>query len=130
MELVENNTYIDVPDFGIQVQSRSQVIDPAARKAMVNAALYRFYKHVEIIDSQYVCHLSGADEINVSPTTYNAMLNDLEKSNEFIRKENKLGHRVTIGTVDDDYLNSLLDDRPLQEKMQEQAAKIIQQEKQ
>lgn len=81
---------------------------------------------MEIIDSQYVCHLTGLDEINVSPTTYNAMLNDLENSNEFIRQENKLGHRVTIGAIDEEYLNSLLDDRPLQEKMREQAVKAIQ----
>lgn len=72
------------------------------------AALYRFYSHVQLIDSCYVCSLKSAAEINVSQTVFETLKNNLDDMNEQIESLRKAGEKVSLPDVDNDYLKSLL----------------------
>mgnify|MGYP007115503779 CR=1 FL=1 len=72
------------------------------------AALYRFYSHVQLIDSCYVCSLKSAAEINVSQTVFETLKNNLDDMNEQIESLRKAGEKVSLRDVDNDYLKSLL----------------------
>lgn len=72
------------------------------------AALYRFYSHVQLIDSCYVCPLKSAAEINVSQTVFETLKNNLDDMNEQIESLRKAGEKVSLPDVDNDYLKSLL----------------------
>ena len=72
------------------------------------AALYRFYSHVQLIDSSYVCSLKSAAEINVSQTIFETLKNDLDDMNEQIESLRKAGEKVSLPDIDNDYLKSLL----------------------
>lgn len=72
------------------------------------AALYRFYSHVQLIDSSYVCSLKSAAEINVSQTVFETLKNDLDDMNEQIESLRKAGEKVSLPDIDNDYLKSLL----------------------
>lgn len=117
--LVESNAYIDVKDYGAEISD--EVRENPERKALVRAALYRFYSHVKIVDDQYTCDLTSADEINISPAMFKFMVDDIKKSNEYILNSKAKGHIPIIAPVDDDYLNSLLDERPLIDRMYDEA---------
>lgn len=72
------------------------------------AALYRFYIHVQLIDSCYVCSLKSAAEINVSQTVFETLKNNLDDMNEQIESLRKAGEKVSLPDIDNDYLKSLL----------------------
>ena len=72
------------------------------------AALYRFYSHVQLIDSCYVCSLKSAAEINVSQTVFETLKNNLDDMNEQIESLRKAGEKVSLPDFDNDYLKSLL----------------------
>lgn len=72
------------------------------------AALYRFYSHVQLIDSCYVCSLKSAAEINVSQTVFETLKNNLDDMNEQIESLRKAGEKVSLPDIDNDYLKSLL----------------------
>lgn len=72
------------------------------------AALYRFYSHVQLIDSSYVCSLKSAAEINVSQTVFETLKNNLDDMNEQIESLRKAGEKVSLPDIDNDYLKSLL----------------------
>ena len=72
------------------------------------AALYRFYSHVQLIDSRYVCSLKSAAEINVSQTVFETLKNNLDDMNEQIESLRKAGEKVSLPDIDNDYLKSLL----------------------
>lgn len=72
------------------------------------AALYRFYSHVQLIDSCYVCFLKSAAEINVSQTVFETLKNNLDDMNEQIESLRKAGEKVSLPDIDNDYLKSLL----------------------
>lgn len=72
------------------------------------AALYRFYGHVQLIDSCYVCSLKSAAEINVSQTVFETLKNNLDDMNEQIESLRKAREKVSLPDIDNDYLKSLL----------------------
>lgn len=120
-EYVENNTYIDVADFGEDITPDKRN-DPA-RLAQTKAAIYRFFSHVTVVDNQYVCDLTSAEQINVSKAMYNKMMNNLKETNANIRESEAQGHRVELGPLGEEYLNSLLEENSLLDHMRIEANK-------
>lgn len=120
-EYVENNVYIDVKDFG-ETLTQARKNDPE-RVAQMKAANYRFYSHVKIIDNQYVCDLTSADQINVSPAMFSKMIDSLKSANEEIRKSEAEGRKVELGPLGEEYLNSLLEENSLFDQMRTEANK-------
>lgn len=120
-EYVENNVYIDVKDFG-ETLTPARKNDPE-RVAQMKAANYRFYSHVKIIDNQYVCDLTSADQINVSPAMFSKMIDSLKSANEEIRKSEAEGRKVELGPLGEEYLNSLLEENSLFDQMRAEANK-------
>lgn len=120
-EYVENNVYIDVKDFGETLTS-ARKNDPE-RVAQMKAANYRFYSHVKVVDNQYVCDLTSADQINLSPAMFTKMLNALKSTNEEIRKSEAEGRKVELGPLGEEYLNSLLEENSLLDHMRKEAGK-------
>lgn len=72
------------------------------------AALYRFYSHVQLVDSSYVCSLKSAEEINVAPSVFETLKGNLDDMNRQIRALRQSGEKVSLPEIDDDYLRSLL----------------------
>lgn len=72
------------------------------------AALYRFYSHVQLVDSSYVCTLKSAEEINVAPSVFETLKGNLDDMNRQIRALRQSGEKVSLPEIDDDYLRRLL----------------------
>lgn len=71
------------------------------------AALYRFYSHVQLVDSSYVCSLKSAEEINVAPSVFETLKGNLDDMNRQILDLRQSGEKVSLPEIDDDYLRSL-----------------------
>lgn len=111
-KLAESGAYIDV-DFN----RLSDELSSADTKASVSlksdrdkayAALYRFYSHVQLVDSNYVCSLKSPEEINVSISVYEKLKENLEDMNRQINELRRSGEKVLLPFIDEDYLDSLL----------------------
>lgn len=76
--------------------------------AKAKAVVYRFYKHVTLKDSTYVCSLKNGAEINISEELFNFYLNGLQEANAHIKELNAKGQKVIISEPDEKYLESLL----------------------
>lgn len=109
---VDNNTYIDVDVPSIV----AGLVNPSGRSASVNAddfakmktAIYRFYKNVSLEDGYYVCSIQNGSEINISENVFNALHDNLDQMNAFIKEVKNKGETVHIMEPDEAYLNSLL----------------------
>ena len=110
---VENEAFIE---FDVDAVSYAS-INPVSRAennvteedcAKMQAAMYRFYKHVSVVDSQYVWDLKSGAEINISEDIYNAFVGSLQEGNAQIREWNAKGERVELGKITEEYLESLL----------------------
>lgn len=111
-KLAESGAYIDV-DFN----RLSDELSSADTKASVSlksdrdkayAALYRFYSHVQLVDSNYVCSLKSPEEINVSISVYEILKENLEDMNRQMNELRRSGEKVLLPFIDEDYLDSLL----------------------
>lgn len=74
----------------------------------MKAAIYRFYSNVELRESQYICTLKAAGDINISEGVYKSLIDNLNKMNETIRATIEKGQTIVIPEINDTYLNSLL----------------------
>lgn len=110
---VENNAFID---FDVDAVSYAS-INPASRAengvteeddAKMQAAIYRFYKHVSVVDSQYVWDLNSGADINVSDNVFNFFVNNFEDINRQIKESNAKGTKVILREPDEKYFESLL----------------------
>ena len=110
---VENDAFIDVDVKAViygQINAASRAENNLSEEdfAKMQAAIYRFYKHVSIVDSQYVWDLNSGAEINISEDIYNAFVGSLQEGNAQIREWNAKGERVELGKITEEYLESLL----------------------
>lgn len=111
-KIAESGEFIDINIK--KLSDELSTVDTKALSALKNdkdkafAALYRFYRHVQLIDSCYVCSLKSAAEINVSQTVFETLKNNLDDMNEQIESLRKAGEKVSLPDIDNDYLKSLL----------------------
>ena len=111
---VESNDFIDVDVKSIEysainpASSRSQRVSEEDLAKMV-AGIYRFYKHVSVIDGLYSCSLKSGAEINVSEDMFISMLNNLEDMNRFIKRAKAKGETVHVMEPTEEYFESLLE---------------------
>lgn len=108
---VDENTYIDLDVDALakeiaNPQTRATVDNE--KQSQMNAALYRFYSHVKLVDGAYTCDLTSAKDINVSARVYAALKNNLDDMNADIRKAKEAGEEIDTPEVDEAYLASLL----------------------
>ena len=72
------------------------------------AAVYRFQKHVSVIDGLYSCSLKNGAEINISEELFKSMIDNLEEMNSFIKEYTEKGEKVNVIEPTEEYLESLL----------------------
>ena len=77
--------------------------------AQLKAAIYRFYKHVSVMDGYYSCDITDGSDINISQEIYSALMNNLQEMNGYIKTEREQGRDVVMSVPDEKYLNSLLE---------------------
>ena len=77
-------------------------------KITAKAILYRFYKHVHLVNGYYTLDIKQAKDINISNPVYLALLNNLNEVNDSVKEARSKGRKVETPEVDDNYLNSLL----------------------
>lgn len=109
---VDENSYIDVDVVGLAKEIASpdtRAVVDIDKVARMKAAIYRFYSNVELKDGIYNCKLTSASEINVSVEVYTALLDNLNDLNEAIQKAKEKGQSIHVPTVNETYLNSLLE---------------------
>ena len=110
---VESNDFIDVDAKAIEyavinpASSRSQDVTEEDNAKMV-ASIYRFYKHVSVIDGLYSCSLKSGAEINISEELFISMLNNIEDMNRLIKKVKDKGETIHVMEPTEEYLESLL----------------------
>ena len=75
---------------------------------MAKAAVYRFFQHVKLLDGIYVCDITSASEIDLSPDIFDDLINNLEDINQVIRYNKEKGLPLEVPDVTEEYLNSLL----------------------
>lgn len=111
-KIAESGEFIDIniKKFSDELSTVNTKVLPALKndKDKAFAALYRFYSHVQLIDSCCVCSLKSAAEINVSQTVFETLKNNLDDMNEQIESLRKAGEKVSLPDIDNDYLKSLL----------------------
>lgn len=111
---VESNDFIDIDVKSIEytsinpAASRSQNVTEEDHAKMV-AAIYRFYKHVSVIDGLYYCSLKSGAEINISEEVFMSMLDNMEDMNGFINDIKGKGGTVNVSEPTEEYLESLLE---------------------
>lgn len=110
---VESNDFIDVDVKAIEyaainpASSRSQNVTEEELAKMV-AGIYRFYKHVSVIDGLYSCSLKSGAEINISEDMFMSMLNNIEDINGYIKEVKDRGETINVMEPTEEYLESLL----------------------
>lgn len=119
-DYVDNNIYIDVKDYGEPLTPERK--DDPERTAQMKAANYRFFSHVTIVDNQYVCDLTSADQINISPAMFAKMMENMKQCNADVRAKEAEGRKIELGPLGEDYLNSLLDENSLLNRIKRYAA--------
>lgn len=78
-------------------------------EAMMTAAIYRFYKHVSVVDSQYVWDVECGADINMSDKVFESFVNNLEDINRHIKEVNTRGGKICISEPNDEYFEKLLE---------------------
>ena len=68
-ELVEKNTFIDVPDYAVDGLPDSIRLDPQ-RIAKINAAQYRFIRNMEYDGLHYSINIASGSEINIDQSLF------------------------------------------------------------
>lgn len=110
-EYLRNNGYIsiDLKSMSLSMLNAKTraAIDPQD-EVKARVALYRFFKHVEIKDDQYVCNLDNAQQINISNDMFQLLKKSLEETNTALKEAKDRGAELTIPPVDGEYLNSLI----------------------
>ena len=83
------------------------------------AARYRFCKHIEENEEGlFTCSIKNGAELNISEDLFNHFKKDLEWLNEGIRRDIKNGEtHISKPTFDEKYLNGLLDDNSLRNRL-------------
>lgn len=107
---VDSNSYIDVDIEELakaQATSGPDSIDKSDI-AKAKAAIYRFYKNVDMKDGKYSCSASKGSDINVSDKVFGALLNNLNDMNRWLEEAKERGDSVITFTPDSAYLESLL----------------------
>lgn len=104
-DIISQNTHIDL-DTSALLRNPTQLSDTDRAKA--KAAVYRFYKHVTIIDGLYVLGLDDVTEINMTKSLFSLFQENLEELNAFIREKKNQGENVELTPITDEYLAQLL----------------------
>lgn len=110
-KIVKNNSFIDIDinHAAKQAAMGTRAATDTEEMAKAKAAIYRFYSHVRLNGSkQYECTLTSAKEINISQNLFEALLQNLEAMNSFIKEGTKSGQNVVAPEITEEYLNSLL----------------------
>jgi hypothetical protein len=112
-EMVEKNIYI-----GYTVEELCKTEFNTNHPAW-RAARYRFCKHVkENEEGLYTWSVKNGAELNISEDLFNHFKKDLEWLNEGIRRDIKNGEtHISKPTFDEKYLNGLLDDNSLRNRL-------------
>ena len=112
-EMVEKNIYI-----GYTVEELNKTEFNTNHPAW-RAARYRFCKHVkEDEEGLYTWSVKNGAELNISEDLFNHFKKDLEWLNEGIRRDIKNGEtHISKPTFDEKYLNGLLDDNSLRNRL-------------
>lgn len=76
--------------------------------ATAKAAIYRFYSHVKVVDGYYVCDAYSGEELNMSEETFKFYLDDMNKTNDTVKKLREEGRNVIVPEITDEMLKSLL----------------------
>lgn len=111
---MDNNTYIDIDVDALSERiisggGTAQADSEAAEEmAMMRAALYRFYSHVELEGDRYVLSAKTAEELNVSQRVFDALRANMEEVNAQIKAANEAGEAAAPQEITDDYLEGLL----------------------
>lgn len=72
------------------------------------AAVYRFFKHVKIVDGKFETDLKSGDQIHVSSAVYVLLKNNLYHMNKDASAMKKKGKAVQIVIPDSVYFEQLL----------------------
>ena len=72
------------------------------------AMIYRFYKHVKLVDGKYLLELDNPKKLKMNMEVYELLKSNLEQMNSSIDSLKKQGVDVVISPVDAAYLNMLL----------------------
>lgn len=109
-KIVKNNSFIDIDiNHAAKQAAMGTRATDTEEMAKAKAAIYRFYSHVRLNESkQYECTLTSAKEINISQNLFEALLQNLEAMNSFIKEGTKSGQNVVAPEITEEYLNSLL----------------------
>lgn len=119
--LVDNNTFIDIDidaydmliAASIDHNNFNESVKQAQNKypeqtAMANAALYRYYSKLSVVDGYFVCSAKKASDLNMSERTFRAFDDNIKRLNEDARIERAKGNEMTFPRITQDYLESLL----------------------
>jgi hypothetical protein len=75
---------------------------------LAKAILYRFYKHVHLINEYYVCDIKDPRDIKITNSVFLPLIDNLEEMNAGRKRAKEKGQKMGTFEVDDKYLNSLL----------------------
>lgn len=110
-EIANSNELIDVDIMSAAYQN---VLTNGKTRANVEetnkikAAIYRFYKHVSVVDNHYVCDIETASELNLSPQLFDDLMATLNRTNTQIDSIIAKDGEIEIAVPDSTYLQSLL----------------------
>lgn len=113
-EFVENNTYIDLPDYprGINLFSPHSDEEQIYLNKL-SAAHYRFYKHLKLENGHFNCDLKSGAEINISQDLFDKFYFDyVDDTNRWIDEVHARGNKATVIEITEEYLESLLKGKP------------------
>lgn len=113
-ELVENNTYIELPGPSLKknILIDSLTVEETIYDNKLRAALYRFYKHVKLEDGYFKCDLKSGEEINISQELFERFIkNHVDGFNKWIDEVHSQGRKARVEDITEEYLECLLDKR-------------------
>ncbi len=104
-ELVENNIFIDIPEYpAIGKYGSGTALDNKSR-----AANYRFIKHLKLENGKFSCDLNSGIEINISQDLFEKLMKDhVIDMNKWIDEVHSRGNKALVFKTNDKYLECLL----------------------
>lgn len=80
-----------------------------ADSVKLKAAIYRFYKNVQLEGGIYICYLKNGKKINISEKIFNSFLTSLKETNIQIEELRAKGEKVDLSPITEAYLQSMLE---------------------
>ncbi|MCQ2146303.1 MAG: hypothetical protein MJZ16_02175 [Bacteroidales bacterium] len=109
-EILEDGEFlsVDMSDIDIVASKGDPSMLTPEQLATIKVVIYRFYRHVKIVDGYYVTEATSGKQLNMSEELFQFYLKDMNNVNAQVKELRKKGEEVNLPPVEGISLESIL----------------------